>query len=135
MCIGSCLEERTCRSGQSAAAGVRNSQARTAVHADDAVLDERGQGEPVEEGVEPRPGPDALLVAQPLYALQPEAEQRVYVRRLRRAAPALPQHLLFCRCSTALDWMLVNTMQGATAVCNKWISSETSLSKCSRAGR
>ena len=64
-------------------------RARTAVHADDAVLDERGQGEPVEERVEARPGPDALLVAQPLYALQPEAEQRVDVRRLR-AAPAPP---------------------------------------------
>ena len=52
------------------------------MHADDAVLDEGGQGEPVEEGVDALPGPEALLVAHALYALQPEPEQRVDVRRL-----------------------------------------------------
>ena len=52
------------------------------MHADDAVLDEGGQGEPVEEGVDALPGPEPLLVAHALYTLQPEAKQRVDVRGL-----------------------------------------------------
>ena len=56
---------------------------RTAVHADDAVLYHGGQGEPVEHAVDAVPRKDALLVPQPLYALQPEAEERVDVRGLR----------------------------------------------------
>ena len=55
----------------------------TAMHADDAILYEGGQGQPVEEGVDALPGPQALLVAHALYALQPEPKQRVDVRRLR----------------------------------------------------
>lgn len=53
------------------------------MHADDAILYEGGQGQPVEEGVDPLPGPQALLVAHALYALQPEPKKRVDVRRLR----------------------------------------------------
>lgn len=52
------------------------------MHADDAVLYEGGQGQPVEEGVDALPSPQALLVAHALYALQPEPKQRVDVRRL-----------------------------------------------------
>lgn len=58
------------------------------VHAQDAVLDERGQREVVEERVESRPGPDAVRVAQALDALEAEAEEGVDVgglERLRRA--------------------------------------------------
>ena len=51
----------------------------TSMHADDAVLDEGSQGEPVEQGVDALPGPEALLVAHALYALQAEPEQRVDV--------------------------------------------------------
>ena len=53
----------------------------TAVHADDALLDEGGQGEPVEQGVHAVPGPHASL-AQPLQALQAEAKERVDVAGL-----------------------------------------------------
>ena len=49
----------------------------TPVHADDAVLYQRGQGQPVEEGVDALPGPEALLVAHALDALQPEPEERI----------------------------------------------------------
>ena len=52
------------------------------MHAQDLVLDAGGKGQPVEEGVEARPGPDAVWVPQPLDALDPEAEQRIDVRRL-----------------------------------------------------
>ena len=54
------------------------------VHAQDAVLDERGQREVVEERVEPRPGPDAVRVAQALDALKAEAEEGVDVGGLER---------------------------------------------------
>lgn len=49
------------------------------VHAEDAVLDERGQREVVEERVEPRPGPDAMRVAEALNAFETEAEEGVDV--------------------------------------------------------
>ena len=51
----------------------------TAVHAQNAVLDEGGQGQVVEQRVEARPRPHAVRVAQPLHALQTEAEQGVDV--------------------------------------------------------
>jgi hypothetical protein len=49
------------------------------VHAQDAVLDEGGQRQVVEERVEAGPRPDAVRVAQALDALQAEAEQGVDV--------------------------------------------------------
>ena len=55
--------------------------ARTAMHADDAVLDQGRQGQPVEEGINARPCPHACL-SQPLQALQPEAKQCIDVRCL-----------------------------------------------------
>lgn len=55
---------------------------RTAVHADDAVLYERGQGQPIEERIDALPGPQPLLVPHALYALQPESKQRIDVRGL-----------------------------------------------------
>ena len=51
----------------------------TPMHADNAVLYQRGQGQPVEEGVDALPGPEPLLVAHALDALQPEPKQRVDV--------------------------------------------------------
>lgn len=41
----------------------------TSMHADDAVLYQRSQGQPVEEGVDALPGPQALLIAHALYTL------------------------------------------------------------------
>ena len=55
------------------------------MHADNAVFNESSQREPVEEGVDALPGPEALLVAHALYALQPEPEESIDVRRLPRA--------------------------------------------------
>ena len=57
------------------------------MHADDAVLNQGGQGKPVEEAVEAIPGPDALLITQPFHALQPKAEQGVDVRGLHQGMP------------------------------------------------
>ena len=54
----------------------------TSVHAEDSLLNGGGQGQPVEEAVEALPGPQALLLPQPLRALQPEAKQRIDVRCL-----------------------------------------------------
>ena len=70
----------------------------TSVHAEDALLDASGQGEPVEAVVEARPGHDARLVPHALYALYPEAEQRIDVRSLHvpqacRQDCTLPHHL------------------------------------------
>ena len=54
----------------------------TSMHADDAVLYERGQGQPIEERIDALPGPQPLLVPHALYALQPESKQRIDVRGL-----------------------------------------------------
>ena len=63
----------------------------TSMHAQDSLLDGGSQGEPVEEAVEALPSPDALLLSQPLCALQPEPKQRIDVRCLHSTASA-PQH-------------------------------------------
>ena len=55
---------------------------RTAVHADDAVLYEGCQGQPIEEAVQALPGPQPLLFSHALYALQPEPKKRIDVRSL-----------------------------------------------------
>lgn len=52
------------------------------MHAEDPLLNGGSQGQPVEEAVEALPGPDALLLPQPLCALQPEAKQCIDVRCL-----------------------------------------------------
>ena len=52
------------------------------MHAEDLVLNAGRQREPVEQRVEARPRPQAVALAQPLYALYPEPEQRIDVRRL-----------------------------------------------------
>lgn len=51
----------------------------TTMHAQNAVFDEGGQGQEVEQRVEARPRPHAVRVAQPLHALQAEAKQGVDV--------------------------------------------------------
>lgn len=53
------------------------------MHAEDALLNGGGQGQPVEAVVEAGPGHDASLVPQPLYALYPEAKQGIDVCGLR----------------------------------------------------
>jgi hypothetical protein len=53
------------------------------MHAKDAVLNQRGQGQPVEERIEARPGVHPSLVAQPLHTFQPEPEQGINVRSLQ----------------------------------------------------
>ena len=52
------------------------------MHAEDPLLNGGSQGQPVEEAVEALPGPHALLLPQPLCALQPEPKQCIDVRRL-----------------------------------------------------
>jgi hypothetical protein len=52
------------------------------VHAQDAVLDQGGQGQVVEERIEAGPGPDPMRVAQAFNALQAEAKQSVDVSGL-----------------------------------------------------
>ena len=54
-----------------------------AVHAQDAVLDQGGQGQVVEQSVEAGPRPDPVRVAQAFDALQAEAEQGVDVGGLQ----------------------------------------------------
>lgn len=51
----------------------------TSVHAQNAVLDQGGQRQVVEQRVEARPRPHAVRVAQPLHALEAEPEQGVDV--------------------------------------------------------
>lgn len=48
------------------------------MHADDSVLYERCQGQPIEHGIDSVPGIDAL-VPQPLNALQAEAKEGIDV--------------------------------------------------------
>ncbi len=64
------------------------------MHADNAVFNESSQREPVEEGVDALPGPEALLVAHALYALQPEPEESIDVRRLHERHDRL--HMPVC---------------------------------------
>ena len=52
------------------------------MHAEDLVLDAGGERQPVEQGVETRPRPDAVRVPQSLDALYSKAEQGVDVRSL-----------------------------------------------------
>lgn len=55
----------------------------TSMHAEDSLFNGGSQGQPVEETVEALPGPKALLLSQPLSALQPKPKQCVDVSRLR----------------------------------------------------
>ena len=52
------------------------------MHTKDSLLNGGSQGEPVEKAVEALPGPDALLLPEPLCAFQPKPKQRIDVRCL-----------------------------------------------------
>ena len=64
---------------------------RASMHTKDSLLYGGSHGKPVEEAVEALPGPDALLLSQPLCALQPEPKQRIDVRCLH-STTSVRQH-------------------------------------------
>lgn len=66
----------------------------TSMHAEDSLFNGGSQGQPVEETVEALPGPKALLLSQPLSALQPKPKQCVDVSRLRNTLYKLRPRML-----------------------------------------
>jgi hypothetical protein len=48
-----------------------------AMHAQDLALNQRSQRQPVEQRVDALPHPDAVLITQPLQALQPAGKTRM----------------------------------------------------------
>jgi hypothetical protein len=49
------------------------------MHADNSILDEGCQRQPIEHGVDSSPGKDTLLLTQTLYALHAEAKECIDV--------------------------------------------------------
>lgn len=57
--------------------------AQTSMQAEDAIVDNRGKGEPVEHGVESPPNPLAVFLPQPIDAFSPIPKNRVHVLGLQ----------------------------------------------------